>query len=174
MTIEQRQYPIGKWESKEIYSAEEIQQNLSDMVMYAQKYSELTAHLSDEDLAKTYREGSWTIRQIVHHVADTQLWHYIRLKQTLAEENPTGIFVNVNALVTLADYETAIADSLQMIKGAHTRYAILFASVSASDHSKTYYHPHRKINVTMPQGLDMALWHAKHHYHHICIALEAA
>ena len=52
----------------------------------------------EEDLKKTYREGSWTIRQLVHHVADTHQWHFIRIKQALTEENAVGIVFNVNAL----------------------------------------------------------------------------
>lgn len=172
MTLEQIQYPIGKWTAKDHYSSEEIQQNIADILAYPLKYRELTEILADEDLEKTYREGSWTIRQIVHHLADTHLWHFIRIKQALTEENPQGIFGNVNALSVLPDSAKApIEDSLQMIESTHKRYAYVCSNIPKSDYNKTYYHPFRQINVTIPQTLDMTVWHSKHHLRHIEIAL---
>jgi uncharacterized damage-inducible protein DinB len=171
MTLEQQQYPIGKWEAKEVYSPEQIQQNLADLATTAQQYSELTAHLSETDLEKTYREGSWTIRQVINHVADTHLWHFLRIKQAMTEENPTGVFGNVNALAALADYKAPVADALQMIVATHNRYVQLFSGIATADYTRGYYHPFRQINVTIPQALDMIVWHAKHHLGHIKIAL---
>ncbi len=137
------------------------------------KYKELTQHLSEEDLEKTYREGSWTIRQVVHHVADTHLFHFIRLKHALTEENAVGVIGNVNAWAVLPDTQKApIADSLQMIESTHKRYAYVFANIPASDYGRTYFHPFRQINVTVPQALDMVIWHLKHHLGHIEIALR--
>ncbi len=110
--IENVQYPIGKWSAKEQYSTEEIQQNIADILVYPLKYSELTENLSNENLEKMYRAGSWTIRQIVHHLADTHLWHFIRIKQAVTEENPRGIFGDVNAISALPDATKApIEDS---------------------------------------------------------------
>ncbi len=172
MTLEQLQYPVGKWAAKESYSSEEIQHNIAEVLAYATKFKALTQNISEEDLEKTYREGSWTIRQVIHHVADTHLWHFIRIKQALTEENPTGIFGNVNALSVLPDSAKApIEDSLLMIESTHKRYAYVFSNIPASDYGRTYYHPFRQINVTVPQALDMTVWHAKHHYGHILIAL---
>lgn len=170
--LETIQYPIGKWASKAHYSAEEIQQNRADILTYALKYRELTSHLSEEDLEKTYRENSWTIRQLVHHVADTHLWHFIRIKQALTEENPHGVLGNVNAFSALPDSVKApIEDSLLMIESTHKRYAYLFANIPESDYHRTYYHPFRQINVTLLQAIDMTVWHTKHHLGHIEIAL---
>ncbi len=173
MTLEQIQYPIGKWASKDHYSPEEIEQNITDILAYALKYRELTSHLSDEDLEKTYREGSWTIRQLVHHVADTHMWHFIRIKQALTEGSPVGLFGNVNALAALADSAKApIMNSLQMIECTHNRYAYLAENIAESEYHKTYYHPFRQIHVTIPQAIDMSVWHLKHHLGHIEIALK--
>lgn len=171
--IENIQYPVGKWTAKDRYSSEEIQQNIAQIRAYGLKFKELTLQLSQEDLEKTYREGSWTIRQVVHHVADTHLWHFIRIKQALTEENPIGMFGNVNALSVLPDSAKApISDSLLMIESTHNRYAYVFENIRESEYQKTYYHPFRQINVTIPQALDMTVWHAKHHFEHIKIALS--
>jgi uncharacterized damage-inducible protein DinB len=174
MNIEKIQYPIGKWTAKDHYPLEEIQENIAQVRAYGLKYKELTQHLSEEDLEKTYREGSWTIRQLVHHVADTHLWHFIRIKQALTEENPIGIFGNVTALSALPDSTKApIMDSLQMIESTHNRYAYVFENIAESEYYKTYYHPLRQTNVTIPQAIDMAVWHAKHHFGHILISLKS-
>ena len=172
-SIESVQYPIGKWASKDHYSQEEIEQNMADILAYALKYKELTQHLSEEDLEKTYREGSWTIRQVVHHVADTHQWHFIRIKQALTEENAVGIVFNVNALAALADAAKApIADSLAIIESTYNRYVYLFENIAVSDYGRTYYHPFRQLHITIPQAIDMTVWHAKHHFEHIRIALR--
>jgi uncharacterized damage-inducible protein DinB len=172
MTLEQIQYPNGKWVAKDQYSPEEIKQNIEEILIYPLKYRDLTENLSDDDLEKTYREGSWTIRQLVHHVADTHLWHFIRLKHALTEENPVGFMANVNAFAALPDGNKApVEDSLQMISSTHGRYGYLFAQLSESDYQRTYFHPFRQLSVNLPQAIDMVLWHAKHHYEHIRIAL---
>ena len=175
MTLEQRQYPVGKWVAKDSYSSEEIQENIALMKAYGLKYRKLTQHLSEKDLEKTYREGSWTIRQLVHHVADTHLWHFIRIKQALTEENAVGIVFNVNAIAALADTSKApVADSLAMIESTHNRYVYLFENIDRIDYDKTYYHPFRQLHITIPQAIDMTVWHAKHHFEHIQIALDEA
>ena len=172
MTLEQIQYPVGKWIAKNHYSSEEIQENIALLRAYCLKYKDLTQNLSEEDLEKTYREGSWTIRQVVHHVADTHQWHFIRIKQALTEENAVGIVFNVNVLATLADAAKApIADSLAIIESTHNRYIYLFENIAVSDYPRTYYHPFRQLHITIPQALNMTVWHAKHHFEHIRIAL---
>jgi hypothetical protein len=171
-TLEQIQYPVGKWVAQEDYSGEEIKQNIETMLIYANRYRELTAGLSDEVLAKTYREGSWNIRQVVNHVADTHLWHFLRIKQALTETNPIGVFGDVNALALLPDYlDAPIEDSLQMIESTHKRYAYLFANIPESSYARTYYHPFRQIDVSLRKALSMTVWHLKHHLGHIQIAL---
>jgi len=60
---------------------------------------------------------------------------------------------------------------LQMIESTHKRYAYVFSNILESDYHKMYYHPFRQINVTVPQALDMTVWHAKHHLEHILVAL---
>ena len=172
MNIENIQYPIGKWTAKDRYSLEEIQENVALLKAYGLKYKALTQHLLEEDLEKTYREGSWTIRQLVHHVADTHLWHFIRIKQALTEENAVGILLNVTAVSALPDSDKApIKDSLMMIESTHNRYAFLFENIAESEYAKSYYHPFRQLYITIPQALDMTVWHAKHHFEHIRIAL---
>jgi hypothetical protein len=173
MTLEERQFPVGRWLAQEHFTREAIEKNITDISAYPLRYRQLTEHLSDEDLKKNYRENSWNIRQLIHHVADTHLWHFIRLKQILTEENPVGFVGNVNAYAALPDSQNApVEDSLTMLDITHKRYVYLFSKLNEKEYEKTYYHPTRQLDVNLLQAVDMVAWHCRHHYAHIQMALQ--
>ncbi len=173
MTTEQRQYPIGKWTAKESYSVKEIEKNIAVIEKYPAKYKRLTKQLSDEDLAKTYREGSWTVREILVHLSDMHFLHYARFKQALSDQNPVGFAANINAWnVTPEVASTPTADALLLLEATHKRYVHLAKSMSGNDFDKTYFHPLRQMNLTLAQSLSISAWHTKHHFEHIKIALQ--
>jgi exoribonuclease II len=88
MDISALQFPIGKWSPKGEYTPEEFQERLNILKNIPAEYRALTENLSHEDLQKQYREGSWTIQQLINHVADMHLLHYIRFKHALTETDP--------------------------------------------------------------------------------------
>lgn len=172
MDIQSLQFPIGKWSPKGDYTADEIQERLTTLKTIPAEYRALTELLSHEELQKQYREGSWTIQQLIHHVADMHLLHYIRFKQALTEDNPNGVVAKIDAWATMEEAKTApIGFSLQMMEGTHARWTNLMEQMSAEDFQKGYYHPLRQINIKLIDALDMGAWHAKHHLAHIKIAL---
>jgi DinB superfamily len=171
--MEHLQYPVGKWSPKEITDSQEIKSLSKDILKYAAQYRNLTENLDNQELAKTYREGSWNIRQLVHHVADSHLFHYLRLKHALTEDKPVGVLGKINDWAEMADYtEGPIEDSLLMIESVHRRYVLLFESLSPEVYERSYFHPFRQLYVTIPQSLDMIVWHLRHHLAHIEIALK--
>ena len=107
MELEQRQYPIGKWTFKKKYSEKEIQRFIAIIEKYPAKYKRLTKHLSDSDLAKTYREGGWNTRQVITHIADMHILHFARFKQALCDDNPVGFAANINGWNSLAEVNNA-------------------------------------------------------------------
>ena len=172
--MEHLQYPVGKWIIIEEHSQSEIKNLLSQINELASQYRTLIENLDTISLAKTYREDSWNIRQLVHHVADTLLFHYLRLKHALTEDKPNGVIGKINDWATMADYtEGPIEDSLLMIESVHRRFVFLFERLETSVYTKSYYHTGRQLFVTLPQTLDMIVWHLKHHLAHIDIALKA-
>ena len=174
MTLEQRQYPIGKWKIKKSYSAKEIERNIAVIEKYPAKYKRLTKKLSDEDLAKQYREGSWNVRELLVHVSDMHILHYARFKQALTDENPTGYSAIINAWNKTSEIaSTPTADTLLLLEATHKRWVHLMKNMSSSDFDKTFFHVLRQINLTLAQALSMAAWHCKHHFEHIKIALNA-
>jgi hypothetical protein len=171
--MEHIQYPIGKWNPKTNLTSQDIEQLTSDILKYATEYRRLTENLNADQLAKTYREGGWNIRQVIHHVADTHLFHYLRLKHAITEDKPNGVLGKINEWAEMADYtEGPIEDSLLMIESIHRRYIILFNSLDSALYDRSYFHPFRQIYVTVPESLDMIVWHLRHHLGHIEIALK--
>lgn len=137
MDIQSLQFPIGKWSPKGEYTPEEIQERIDTLKSIPAAYRALTETLSHEDLQKQYREGSWTIRQLIHHVADMHLLHYIRFKQSLTETAPNGVVAKIDAWATMEEAKTApIAYSLQMIEGTHARWTYLIEQMSEEDFRK--------------------------------------
>lgn len=173
MTIEQRQYPIGKWKAKKSYSTKEIERNIDIIEKYPAKYKRLTKKLSDQELESQYREGSWNIRQILVHISDMHILHYARFKQALSDENPIGFAANINAWNATSEISsTPPADALLLLEATHKRWVLLMKTMSENDFDKTFHHPLRQINLTLAQALSMAAWHSKHHLEHIKIALQ--
>lgn len=168
-----RQYPIGRFILKEDYTKEELENFLEVISSSASKYSALTENLGDEDLAKTYREGSWNVRQLVHHVSDIAFIHYFRLKKAVTESDYNEVtLINMDAWSATQDsLEMPIAGSLSALEAINERYAYFAARLSEAQLASTYFHPMRKIWFNQKQALAMSVWHLQHHLAHIELAL---
>jgi uncharacterized protein YktA (UPF0223 family) len=166
-------YPIGLFTLQEDYTKEELDDLINVIATIPTEYKARVENLSDEDLLKTYREGSWNIRQIIHHVADLQFLHYLRIKKAVTEpdyKEPTIIDMNAWA-GTVDSLNAPVSDSLMMFEGVHHRYAFFAKSLTEEQLNVSYYHSVRKIWFTQKQALAISVWHVKHHLAHIDIAL---
>ncbi len=128
---------------------------------------EVTAGLSDAQLDTPYREGGWTVRQVVHHLADSHANAYIRYRLALTEDWPTVKPYDEAAWAELADSRKLPVDvSMAIIAGMHARWVALLESLSEEDFHKGYNHPeHGKQSLSTV--LAMYAWHARHHTAHI-------
>jgi len=124
------------------------------------------AGLSDDQLDTPYREGGWTMRQLVHHVADSHANSYIRFKLALTEDWPTIKPYEEAAWAKLADRRMPIDVSLVLITALHARWVSLLESMSGEDFSKGYNHPENG-KQTLAVGLAIYDWHSRHHVAHI-------
>ncbi|MBO0934277.1 YfiT family bacillithiol transferase [Fibrella aquatilis] len=167
------QFPIGRWSGQEQFTAADITDRIAQLRTIPQQYRQLTESLNDEDLLRTYRPGSWNVRQLVHHMADTHGWHYFRIKHALTlPETAPGILSTVNDWATQPDGHGApVAPSLALLESLHERLAYLYERLDEADLQKAYYHPFRQVNVTLAQAIDMVVWHGQHHLAHIRLAL---
>ena len=169
-----RQYPIGLWDARDTYPPDERRALIEKLRSLPGLYRRQTESLTEQELMSHYRPGSWTVRQLVHHVADTHQWHFFRVKQALAEtEKTTGLFASVNAWSAMMDYQTApVEPSLLMLEGVHQRWAFLCDTLSEADWARVYYHPGRQRDLSLAQALAVGVWHACHHLAHIELALR--
>jgi hypothetical protein len=170
--MEQLQYPIGRFSPKPDYTFNDIAKLLHIMETSPARYKTLLAGLSEADLARTYRQGSWTVKQLIHHVADIHLLNYLRIKKLLTEEEHIATMIDMNAWAVQADATQApVSGSLMMLEGINDRFIFLLKKIDAGAFEKSFYHPVRKIHLSMKQVLYMAVWHLEHHMAHMQIAL---
>jgi hypothetical protein len=124
------------------------------------------AGLNDAQLDTPYREGGWTVRQVVHHVADSHMMAYTRCKLALTEDWPTINPYNEAAWANLPDSRLPIDVSLALIEALHTRWVALIEALSEEDLRKGYNHPERGREMLVKM-LAMYDWHSRHHTAHI-------
>lgn len=166
-------FPIGPFLKQDYYSSDELASLIDIIEAAPENYRRLTENISPSDLTKTYREGSWNIRQLVHHVADIQLLHLLRMKKALTESNYDEVtLINMDGWAATADGQTApIEDSLIMLEGITKRYVYLLKSLDEKALEVKYFHPVRKFMINQAQAIGMSAWHVRHHLAHIKIAL---
>lgn len=171
--MDDRKYPIGPFVAQDTYSADELAHLIRIIENSPAQYRQLVENLSPADLAKTYREGSWTVHQLVHHVADIQFVHFFRMKKALTEPDYKVItLIDMNAWAHTPDaVEAPIDDSLLLFEGVTKRYMYLAKSLTEPMLAIDYYHPVRQIMLTQAQALAMTAWHVQHHLAHIKLAL---
>lgn len=170
--MEHLKYPFGTFTPKKEYSSAEIDQLISIMNQSPARYRQLVANLPENELAKTYREGSWNVQQLVHHVADIQLLNFLRFKKALTEENYEATTILMDDWAITPDATKApVDDSLVMLDGITRRFLFLIRSLDENAYSISFYHPVRKFHLNLKQALHMAVWHLEQHRGHILLAL---
>ncbi|MGE7119603.1 YfiT family bacillithiol transferase [Peribacillus sp. NPDC097264] len=164
-------FPIGELQVPEQVTLENIQEWLKDIETYTVQLRETVDSLSDDELRKTYREGSWNIRQLVHHIADSQLNMYQRLKLALTEENPTVPGFDQEKWAIQPDTELPIESSIKMLEGINERIVALGHSLTEEQVRRTFTHQENG-EITVAKKIAKLAWHEKHHLAHIKIALS--
>jgi uncharacterized damage-inducible protein DinB len=122
--------------------------------------------LNDTQLDTPYREGGWTVRQVVHHVPDSHLNAYVRMKLALTEDNPVIKPYEESEWAKLADARAPIDMSLRLLDVLHERWLLLIRSLSEADFRKTFRHP-AMGEMSLDTQLELYEWHGRHHVAHI-------
>src|SRR5690606_3827662 len=163
--------PIGKLQVPEKVTSENIQEWLKEIETYTMRLRETVDSLGDEDLSKTYRDGSWTVRQLVHHIADSQLNMYQRLKLALTDENPTVPNFNQDEWAIQPDTKLPVESSIKMLEGINERIVSLGSSLNEEQLNRTFIHQKNGV-ISVATKVAKLAWHEEHHLAHIKIALE--
>ena len=161
-------YPIGPFERRDSLTADERRKAIESIAAVPQKMRDAVRGLSDKQLDTPYRDGGWTLRQVVHHVPESHMNAYIRLKLALTEDNPTIKPYDEAGWAKLPDsYETPIETSLTLLDSLHKRWDTLMRRMSADDFRRTFRHPEHPGDLSIDWLVAMYSWHGRHHVAHI-------
>ena len=173
MSDDNLKYPVGKYDNTSRIELNQVEELIEIIDDFSEDLTELVIDLEDEDLAKTYRDGGWTIRQVISHCADSHANAFMRFKLALTEVNPTIKPYHQNGWAGLPDADEAPVElSLLMIDGVHGRWVWLMDSMDEEDWNKTYYHPEQDRTSRLIDVLGLYAWHCRHHLEHIKLALR--
>jgi hypothetical protein len=173
--VDPRRYPIGKFERPPLPLDDASRGRLiAEIEAAPARLRGLVAPLADAQLATPYRPGGWTIRQVVHHLPDSHMNGYIRMKLAATETDP-AIKVYQEALwAELPDARTAsVSMSLDLLDALHRRWTTFLRALTAADYQKTFQHP-QWGSVPIEFALAIYAWHGRHHTAHVMQALHAA
>lgn len=161
--MESVRYPIGEF-VEQPYSEILLKEWLLD-IKYLPNYIEnALINLDEHQINTTYREGGWTIRQVVHHVADSHMNSYIRFKLGLTEENPTIKPYDQDAWAVLPDTKNLPVNiSVTLLFALHRRWIELLENVLPHEWERTLFHPEHKKTITLWHLLGYYAWHSRHH-----------
>lgn len=156
-------YPIGRFRPEPRIDAEKRRAYLAEIEALPGALRRAVEGLGGERLETPYRPGGWTVRQVVHHVADSHLNAYVRFKLALTEDRPPVKTWNESAWGELADARDApLEASLTLIDGLHRRWMGLLASMAREDFARTFRHPEWN-EVRLDDFLQLYAWHGRHH-----------
>jgi uncharacterized damage-inducible protein DinB len=165
-------YPIGKLERKSALSSEERRAAIEAIAVTPARLRTAVRELSDSQLDTPYRPGGWTVRQLVHHVADSHMNAYIRFRLALTEDNPTIKPYDEAAWAELPDVRTLpVAVSLDLLDCLHERMVSMLRATPASAFSRPLTHPENGP-MTMDALLTVYAWHGRHHTAHVSALRE--
>lgn len=164
-------FPIGKLQVPDKISLDIIQQWLKQIETYTVRLRETVDSLSEEELNKTYREGAWTVQQLVHHIADSQLNMYQRLKLALTDKNPTVPGFDEEKWAIMPDTELPIDVSIKMLEAINERIVFLGHRLT-EEQLKRYFTHQSNGKITVASKIAKLYWHEEHHLAHIKIALS--
>lgn len=160
-------YPIGEYEPKE-FSEKHKQQWLNDIKFLPHLLEGAVENLDEIQLDTPYRNGGWTVKQLVHHVADSHINAYCRFKLGITEENPTIRPYDEKLWAELSDVKfLPVNISLTLLYALHARWYEMLSRFSESDWNRTIFHPEHKKKFTLWHLLGMYAWHGKHHVAHV-------
>ncbi len=160
-------YPIGKFEPPAAITEFHRREWIDNIAQAPEVYRAAVKGLSDQQLDTPYRPEGWTLRQVVHHVADSHLNAYTRFRLALTEDQPIVKPYVEARWAKLEDARTAPVDlSLAIIEPLHKRWILLLRSMTPADFGRTFRHPEMGI-LSLDTNLGMYAWHSRHHAAHI-------
>jgi DinB superfamily len=159
-------FPIGTNDLKPVLTPGERRARIAEIAELPGLMKSAVAGLSPKQLDTQYREGGWTVRQVVHHVPDSHMHAFLRFKLALTENEPTIKPYDQAPTAELPDSRLPIEVSLKLLEALHERWTVLLRGMHPGDFARRLNHPERGI-VTLDALVDDYAWHGRHHVAHI-------
>jgi hypothetical protein len=160
------QYPVGSRPQNRDYSSQERTSFIQTIQDAPTNLSQAVKDLTQLQLNTPYREGGWSVRQVVHHISDSHINGFVRMKMALTEDTPLVATYAQNEWATLADSTIEIDVSVTLITVLHARWTFLMRSMLERDWKRGFMHPQAGV-ITLEQALAIYEWHSRHHVAHI-------
>lgn len=166
--LEKLRYPIGQFNAPEKYTSEYLSEKIAEIASLPERLKMEVSQLTNEQLNTAYRPDGWTIRQVIHHCADSHMNCFIRIKWALTEEKPIIKYYHEDLWGELHDNTTMpIGPTLSLLEGLHFRLAYLMESFSEIDLQKSFLHPANNKEYKLEEIIGTYAWHSNHHLAHI-------
>jgi len=160
-------YPIGKFERPQNVTSEMRAGFIENIAAAPARFRAAVQGWNDRQLDTAYRPGGWTVRQVIHHVADSHINSYCRFRLALTEQNPSVKGYDEKVWAELPDAKSLPVDvSLALLDNLHARWVVLLRSLSDDDFARTFHHSELG-SVRLDTNLALYSWHCRHHEAHI-------
>lgn len=167
-------YPIGKFVAPQPIERATVESWITEIASFPGRVEGLTAQLGVTELNWRYRPDGWTIKQVVHHCADSHMNSLMRFKLALTEETPFIRPYQEDKWAELADsLDDNIEHTLSLIHGLHYRWVLLLKNLDDNDLDKQFVHPQHGKHFTLKETIGLYAWHGNHHLAHIRQALAS-
>jgi DinB superfamily len=159
-------YPVGERPQQISYSSQEREVLIQTIEDAPENLARAVADFSISQLDTPYREGGWTVCEVVHHMADSHINGFVRMKLALTEDTPTISTYERNEWPKLADSRMPIDASVMLLTALHARWTVLLRSILDQDWTRAFRNPQTGL-ITLEQALAIYDWHSRHHVAHI-------
>ncbi len=167
MAPDEKRYPIGPCQYPETYTDALLKQYKLDIETFPMRLEHVVQHLDADQLQATYREGGWTINQVIHHCGDSHINAIIRIKLALTEENPSINPYKEELWAETADYDLPFNNTVTLLFTVHRKLIKLLDSLSDAQLNRTYYHSQYQRTFSIKDVICLYAWHGNHHLAHI-------
>jgi uncharacterized damage-inducible protein DinB len=167
--LEQLKYPIGKFvRGTKADGQDRIDSCIAAIEEFPEALRNAIGNLNDEQLDTPYRPGGWTVRQLVHHIADSHGQTLHRFKLALTETDPVIKPYKEALWAEHVDARTMpLEPSLQIVSGVHARWVVLMRNMSIAEFERYFVHPEQQRSIALNEALELYIWHSAHHLAHI-------
>jgi hypothetical protein len=171
--LENLRYPIGRYEAPGTITDHDLAKSISEIAAFPERIKAAVSNRTESQLDTPYRPDGWTVRQVVHHCADSHMNCYIRFKWALTEDSPTIKYYFEDRWSNSHDNRTMpIEPTLRLLEGLHERLVYLISSLNTDELERNFVHPEHQKTFRLREIVGLYAWHGNHHLAHITSLAE--